>query len=746
MGRSLVFVAFSGLLIAGIVTPQQATAQLTGPEAREARFAPPGEVIVVNFEGNHVLSTPELSTVITTKVTPLTSRLLYSISFKKLGETYQMFDATMAQHDTSVLNEYYRDHGYLDAKSTYHVSPNRDDLREYEIYLRNERLRKASPNESRSNAPKIRDTVTFTIQEGLPFTIARVAVEGLESLPNEFQPELTEHMTIKAGEQWSRPVAAKEVQRLTGIMVQSGYPNFKPDTIIVEHIAGKRTVNVLLYFRPGHRYRYGPIHIIWDTTSAEKSRVAANVILSQLYIDSGHWYMLSEIQRSETRLYKLGTFDLARISLDTDYINTIPDSLRDSAIVPVDVNLRMRLTGEVPLSVFGGTGSQGFVLGATADVTEHNFTHSADNLNLQLSYQPYPTTQVHYSANLDYVLPYIGLGRLPLITGIGASRQKQNRVITGLDTVKDYDQTSLSAHFGTSIVLSKTDDRTTLTPDLLIDDITTNSDQSIRAYLPPRQVNLLPSITYQDDRTNDIINTTSGNFLSISAEYGIPNPSSNPLFSTVSSHYFKGIIQYKYYHDFSDTGLSVIATRVRVGGSWLFNPLDTDTYPSLDRRFFGGGAISNRGWGEQSLLVSKSLNPILNGSIGGFNDFEASLEYRWAPFYYPGGAWSSWQTMTAPLRLVLFYDIGNVWDNVIWKDPAARSFSMLAQSIGLGLRYNTFFGALRIDVGFKLYDPSGRFDNSTTEIMPTDTGSWIFKHALFNSGTWSLHFGLGQAF
>ncbi|HWF45335.1 MAG TPA: BamA/TamA family outer membrane protein [Candidatus Kapabacteria bacterium] len=746
MGCSLVSVALSGLLIVGFAGPQKAMAQLTGPEEREARFAPPGEVVVVNFEGNHALSTDELLTVVTTKATGWSSRFLYSISFKKLGATYEMFDATMAQHDTTVLNEYYRDHGYLEAKSTYRVSPNRDDLREYEIYLRNERLRKASPNESRSNAPKIRDTVTFTIHEGPPFTIARVAVEGLESLPNEFQPELTEHMTIKAGEQWSRPVAAKEAQRLTGIMVQSGYPNFKADTIIVEHIVGKRTVNVLLYFRPGHRYRYGSIHIIWDTTSAERSQVAAKVILSQLYIDSGHWYMLSEIQRSETRLYKLGTFDLARISLDTNYINTIPDSLRDSAIVPVDVNLRMRLRAEIPLSIFGGTGSQGLVLGGSVGFTNHNFTQSADNLNFQASWQPLPTTQRHYSSNIDYLLPYIGLDRIPLILGIGASEQDQFPVASD-PTVPTYTQRSYSAHAGTSIILSKTDDKTTINPDLLIDYIVSTGVDSVLKYLPSHQVNLLPSVTYQDDRTNNLINPTSGNFLSMSAEFGVPTR----LFGSPSSYYVKATIPtFKYYHDFSDTGLDVIATRLQVGASWLFKSSDTTRDPSLDRRFYGGGAISNRGWGEQSLVVSNNLNPVRNALYGGYNDLEANVEFRWAPFNYPGGGWTSWQSFSSSVRVVMFYDIGNVWDNTLWSDvKEALKFSMLAQSIGLGLRYNTFFGALRIDCGFKLYDPSGRFDNNTNEITTNSQGGWLFSshRVLFHSGyTFNWHFGLGQAF
>ena len=649
-----------------------------------------------------------------------------------------MLDLSTVQRDTAELNLYYRDHGLLSTKSTYRVSPNLDDLDKYETYLRNERLRRGPPSTTQTNAPKIRDTVTFSIREGAPYTIARVAVEGLESLPNEFQPELTEHMTIKSGVQWSRAVAAKEVERLSGIMVQRGYPNFRFDTIVVENIEGKTTVNVLLYFTPGHRYRYGPIHIVWDTTAIEPAQVAAKVVLSQLYIDSGHWYMLSEVQRSEARLYKLGTFDLARISLDTNYINTLPDSLRDSAAVPVIVYLRTRLRAEIPLSLFAGTGSQSFVLGATAGYTNRNLTRTADNFNFQISYQVLPATQVRYSASIDYVIPYIGLRRVPLILGLGSSRQKQDTVLTD-PAVPVYDQTSISAHMGSSIVLSKTDDKTTLSPDILVDYITTSAtNQTLLSSLPKRQVNLLPSIGYQDDRTNDLINPTSGDFLSASVEFGIPNTF---FFNTKSSYYLKLVPQIKYYYDLSDSGVAVIAARLRVGASWLPQHFDTLRDPSLDRRFYGGGATSNRGWGEQSLVVSS--NPLRDASLGGYNDLEASVEFRWAPFHY-ASEFTSWEKFSSPIRVVTFYDIGNVWDNVIWNDFS--TFKMLAQTIGLGLRYNLFFGALRVDCGFKLYDPSGRFDNTVTSaILPGATGRWLFSHPI-TSGTYNFHFGIGQAF
>ncbi len=485
-------------------------------------------------------------------------------------------------------------------------------------------------------APVIEDTVTFQIYEGPAYTISRIAIEGLESLPNEFQPELTSRVTIKSGERWSRPAAASEVDRLIGILIENGYPNAREDSIIVQHTQGYHTVNVLIYFHAGHRYRYGPIHIVYDTTAQAKGRVADDVILAQLYLDSGQWYKLSDIQRSEANLNKLGTFDLFRIALDTDYINEIPDSLRDSSAVPVDVYLRMKLTSSLSPNFYVGEGSQGLIIGAGLDVTDGNLFGAADKADAEGSYQFLPTSQRRISASVDYTRPYIGLGRIPLVLGLGYSHQTQS---TQIGAIPPYDILSFTAHAGSSIILSRIDNQTTLTPDLLAAEVTNtisfqnpamlaiqllprgdtmtivrradstkaadsiNSyDSSVNASLPHRQINLLPSLTWQDDRTNDPINPTAGDLLSATLEVGVP--SSWLFYGDTSSNYVKLVGQMKEYFDLSDDGTSVIATRLQAGYSWLMEKNTPSNYPALDHRFFSGGGATVRGWGEQQLLVS----------------------------------------------------------------------------------------------------------------------------------------------
>ena len=53
------------------------------------------------------------------------------------------------------------------------------------------------------------------------------------------------------------------------------------------------------------------------------------------------------------------------------------------------------------------------------------------------------------------------------------------------------------------------------------------------------------------------------------------------------------------------------------------------------------------------------------------------------------------------MSFVFFYDIGNVWPEV-----KQMRLSEVAMAAGLGLRYDTVAGPVRIDLGFRIYDPA----------------------------------------
>lgn len=114
------------------------------------------------------------------------------------------------------------------------------------------------------------------------------------------------------------------------------------------------------------------------------------------------------------------------------------------------------------------------------------------------------------------------------------------------------------------------------------------------------------------------------------------------------------------------------------------------------RSFFAGGPNDNRAW------QAYELGP---GGTGGLNDFnEANMKLTFnAEYRFP---------IINSFKGALFADAGNIW-NVLdsEEDPLAqfnglRDLEYLALGTGFGLRYDFGFFVLRLDAGFKTYNPA----------------------------------------
>lgn len=157
-------------------------------------------------------------------------------------------------------------------------------------------------------------------------------------------------------------------------------------------------------------------------------------------------------------------------------------------------------------------------------------------------------------------------------------------------------------------------------------------------------------------------------------------------------------------------------------------PYGNSTVMPFEKRYYSGGANSVRGWSVRELGPGRYA-----GTHSAFNYFnqcgdvrlDASMELRSRLF---------WKFESA-----LFVDAGNVWTIKEYESQAGGEFSsdfvrQIASSWGLGLRVVTDFVVLRLDWGFKAYDPSANADES-----------WSLPHP-FRSNHNTLHFAVGYPF
>lgn len=187
---------------------------------------------------------------------------------------------------------------------------------------------------------------------------------------------------------------------------------------------------------------------------------------------------------------------------------------------------------------------------------------------------------------------------------------------------------------------------------------------------------------------------SAGNLLSFIGNAGNLRTNANgnqTLLNVEYSQYLKGDVEFVKRWELNKS--QVIATRAFVG---LAAPYGNSTSIPFLRSYFAGGANDNRAWQPYSLGPGRS---------GGINDFNEAnfklafnLEYRFNLFGDFKGA--------------LFADVGNIWnvfDNI--EDPdftfnGIESLQDLAGGTGFGLRYDFSFFVVRLDMGFKTYNPA----------------------------------------
>ncbi len=187
---------------------------------------------------------------------------------------------------------------------------------------------------------------------------------------------------------------------------------------------------------------------------------------------------------------------------------------------------------------------------------------------------------------------------------------------------------------------------------------------------------------YTYDARDNELNPTGGYLLKATAE-----PSYDALNSVP---FFKARGDASAYLSFDEDGRFVAAGRVAYG---TILGADLEDVPN-DRRFYAGGGGSVRGYVYQSIgpyfpsFALPGTNPnFVDTPTGGLSLFEASLELRIG--------------ITETIQIVPFVDGGTVSDDLF---PDFGEFKIGA---GVGARYLTSFGPIRVDVGIPL-DPGPR--------------------------------------
>lgn len=479
-------------------------------------------------------------------------------------------------------------------------------------------------------------TPILKIQPGKQFSYSQIAIEYLDAAP-DIKPGVDKTVALVIG----KPAIAAEVvaAELRGVnfLKANGYPETKilPRKVIVDHAT--KTMQVSFNFEVGDKTRFGEIT---QTGSANLSKNWPKIVAP---FNSGEVFSDKLLNKLSSRVIATGVFDSATAVLDDTKTPNNDGTVTRNIILNVEQGDINTLTGEIGYSTTDGSGID-------LSYERRNFIGYAQTLTLSSTLK---TNQIQLG--IDYNIPYFLRDdrTLDLNTEIA---QEETDAFTG-------ERVS-----GNALITQKISNKLKMGAGLGLEASRYEEDEEdVTAYL----LELLGHATY--DTRDTILDPSKGIRIEASARPTYNFGEEDGLFTTVDAIAST-------YHRVSDT--LVAAGRVKVG---TILGTDLSSVP-LNRRFYGGGGGSVRGFGYQSISPEDADGDL----IGGRSITEVSAEFRYHGDSAFGGA--------------LFLDAGSVAQN------EAPTLHNTRYGAGIGLRYYTSFAPLRADIAIPLNKREGDDD------------------------------------
>lgn len=661
------------------------------------------EVASIRFEGNETLRSDVLLGVMQTRPTPAAFwKFLFTIS-EKLGDKPEYFDSFVFDADFERLQAFYQDQGFFRSRLDTSILMNPAD---------------------RSVALAIR------VEEGPRSHIDSIRYIGFDDLPTILREEIEQNPLIEVGDPFIMEQVVAERGRLVNAFFNNGFVHVRVDTVVGHLYESTGNVLLIFAFSRGNRFLFGDVSVQQDSTVSEQ--VEQEVILRHLDFTKGDFYSEEKKLGSERNLNRLGVFEASRVE-------PLVDAAAESLLaIPMKVFTRSRPFHELVPEIGVNDENNAFNIQMGLGYNHRNFYGGARNFSTRLRLQVQSIQDMEFSRvfggtglkdstvlgsaelTVKLVQPYFFNNKTTFTPSISYLLEKKtpeyyNPIFVGKFNVA----TQFARYTAGSIEWNL--ERIAFE---IVDPAAPLPSFSETDFDRRPQFNSIITFTIQRDKRNDIFNPSSG-FVHLAAveEAGILPSAFGGVFGSKLpySTYYKLSGALQWYWDFSGQRDMIWALRVRGGFAELYG--NSPAPVPITRRFFAGGSGSVRGW------KARTLGAVVKSDEGGTALFEGNLEARWNPLKNAGRfAFIEFNRVS----FVFFYDIGNVWTNL-----ARVRASEVAMASGIGLRYNTVAGPVRIDLGFRVYDPAAPPDHR-----------WITQKRFFKETLSNLvpHIGIGHAF
>lgn len=492
--------------------------------------------------------------------------------------------------------------------------------------------------------------VTVTVDPGPLYRIAQTDIVPAEGA--RLPPGLPSAQTL--GLAPGTPARARTViqaqEQLVGTLAQRGYAFARvvDRRTVVDHDA--RTTEVTFTVEPGPRVRFGMTEV------RGLERVDAAAVLRRLPWQRGDVYEPALLEQARANLADLGVFSAVRVRL--------AEAPGPEGVTPVVVTVEERARRFIG---FGGAYSTAEGLSANANWGHRNLFGGAERLRLtfeiaRVGENTVEETDLAFTANFQKP-DFLWRDQSLILEAAAVSEQPEafERDALILSGRLSYQASeALTLEYGLTFEEARISER--------------GVERDAEGTLVSRLVGLPLAATY--DRTDSVLNPTSGwRSLFATTPY---QQTGGETASFVVSRWTNSL-----YLDLTGAGRYIAAGRLSLGS--ILGP-ETRDIPA-DKRFYAGGGGSIRGYGFQEVGPRDAVGD----PIGGRSLVELGLELR--------------LQVTESIGIVPFLDGGNVYD-----DSYPTFEGDLRWGAGIGLRYFTAVGPVRVDVAFPL-NPRGDDDS-----------------------------------
>ena len=592
--------------------------------------------------------------------------------------------------------------------------------------------------------------VTFRITQGEPVILRNLDIFGLDAVENAFR--IRQDLPIAAGDVASDLKLHPTADTIAARLQNRGYPMARVRFIEQEHTA---TEDARFEVFTGRHSVFGPIRV--DAPAGVDTSFVSSLIAAR----PGNEFRVNDILQSQRTLYAADLFRLASVEVDTSRFHFGDTLAVADTIVPLLVRVE-------PTSAHRATAQVGYGtddcfragLGWTARNTPGNGL--VFDVTTQLSKIGVgDPLGAGLENNLCAGLKNDSIGSRVANYGLNASLRRNaflspsNSIALSVFATQHSEfEVYLRQEVGASISFSRmtaTNVPVTLTYRVANGTTSANAasfcaffntcEPAAIAALQQRRTQGTLTLSIQRQRLNNPLDPLRGSVLSASVT------TSSTFLGSASTQQFTRFIG-----DASGylpvTRSTVLAAHVRAG--IIFAPVtdigaDVGNFVPPDQRFYAGGSNDVRGYDQNQLgplvyvvptdsLVRTGVLPTVDSvpssavrvaPTGGTRVFIANLELRLPTPFFSGR-----------LRYALFVDAGALWNS--------GGQAPLRITPGVGVRYTSPLGPVRIDVGHNTYPlQSGTLYEINRNGTLTQRSTDYLKDRL---KSWTIHVSIGHAF